>query len=122
MVGNHEIPVHSLDEIRYLLSEDAWYLATRKCRDNVVSLGLLGTDVKDMLLALTQADFRSEFGKCDSDFGEVEADDYLLWFDEDRKIRCRPYAGQGFYIKLAIHTTAEGACCLIISLHAEGRP
>lgn len=105
------MPLHDLDAIRALVEEDAWELATRRCRLKVQALGLTRVDVRSMLLALRPTDHRQEWGEAQTDFGALMADDYLLEYD-----------GCCFYIKLGIHTTHEGDACLVASLHLDSAP
>lgn len=114
--------ISNLEDIRYLIEEEAWVLATQKCRAEVQKLGLSSADVKQMLLALTQNDHRKDFGPAESDFGTIQADDYKLWFDEQAKTRCLPDQGCCFYIKLGIHTNNDGQCCAVVSFHLDSRP
>lgn len=74
-------------------------------------MGLTRAAVKDMILAITTADHRKEYGPAETDLGTIQADDYLLWYD-----------GDCYYIKLGIHTTEEGDCCLVASFHLDGAP
>jgi Motility quorum-sensing regulator, toxin of MqsA len=117
------VAYYDLNDIRYLVKEDAWDYATNGCRRDVESLGLTRAQVASLLLALDkEKDFRKEFGTASTDFGDVLADDYVIWFDEDSLARCRPYLGTCFYVKVAIHSEKDGDACLVISLHLDSRP
>lgn len=50
-----------------------------------------------MLLALTTDDHRKEFGPAETEFGEIQADAYLLHYDDDAQCRCKPSDGLAYY-------------------------
>lgn len=114
--------LHDLEDIKSLVREDAWALATRTCSQNASSLGLLRADVAKMLLALMPQDHRKEYGPAASDYGEIQTDDYKLWYDDEQEVRCRSGLGNCFYIKLGVHSNDEGECCLVVSFHLDSRP
>lgn len=112
MVIYHRLmPIHDLEDVRFLIEEDAWVLATTRCRRKVEALGLTRAQVRAMLLSLTPQDHRKEYGPADTDFGQIEADDYILTFE-----------GDCYYIKLGIHGNDEGDSCLVASFHLDGAP
>lgn len=122
---NHEdMPnaTHRLQDIRDLIEADAWVLATQVCRRDVERLSLLQPDQRAMLLSLTEADHRGAWGTAASDYGPVDVDDYLLWYDEEAGVRCARNRGNCFYIKLGIHTDAQGSCVAVVSFHLDSRP
>lgn len=123
------MPKNSLEDIKYLVEQDAWVYATRSCAKEVLELGLTQEQAKNIILALRPqplregGDFVKEWkGKATTDFGDIDADVYYIWFNEEEQRRCRPYMGQRFYVKLGIHTDVDGDVCLVVSLHLENRP
>ena len=122
MVRTKRIALHDLEDIRLLVAADAWELATRTSRGNARCLGLIRGDVAKMLAALMTQDHRKVFGPVDSDYGTIDADDYKLWYDEEQTGRGHPNQALCYYIKLGIHTTTEGDCCLVVSFHLDSRP
>ena len=123
MVYHHnQQPLHDLDEVQYLVREDAWTYATPRCRKTVQSLGLTRRLVATALLALTKEDHRSSYGPADSEFGQLLVDDYVLWFDEDEQRRCERRSGTCFYIKFGVHSSDEGLLCAVVSFHVDSRP
>lgn len=114
--------LNDLDDVQFLVREGAWELATRRCKRDALCLGLSTADVANMLLALTPKDHRKDYGAAESEFGEVQADAYSLWYDETQGIRCAPGGGSCYYIKLGVHSSDEGECCLVVSFHLDGRP
>jgi hypothetical protein len=111
------MPLNSLEELQDLVRQDAWHLATRRCRDSVRRLNLHPQEVQQLLLLIQTRDFRKEYGLTECDLGEVIADDYLLWYDDVQGTRCAPNKGLLLYIKLGVHTNSDGSCCAVISLH-----
>jgi hypothetical protein len=85
-------------------------------------LGWTRGEVEALLLALQPEDFRKEFGQATTDFGDVFADDYRIWFDDGSFTRCQPLAGMRFYVKVGITKLRDADTCLVISLHLDGRP
>lgn len=124
MVKHHGQPIHHLGDLLQLIEEDAWQLATRKSRGHVQALGLDRAQVATMLLSLREADFRRPWHEgVTTEFGHIPADDYKLFFDDEKQMRCTPgVASACYYIKLAIYSDEEGDCCLIASFHLDGRP
>jgi hypothetical protein len=111
------MPLNSLEDLQDLVRQDAWCLATRRSRDKVQSLNLRSEQVRQLLLLIQAEDFRKEYGPATCELGEVQADDYLLWYDDLQGARCAPNNGLLLYIKFGIHTDADGSCCAVISLH-----
>jgi len=114
--------IHSLQAAQTLIQNDSWQYATHQCRKDVQRLGLTRDVVAAMILSLTENDHRKEFGLCDTELGEIAADDYLLWFDDAQMTRTRRNMGDCFYIKFGIHVDDNGTSCLIVSFHLDGRP
>ena len=123
MVKHHGPPIHHLGDLLDLIKEDAWTLATQRCRDDVQSLALDRAQVATMLLSLQETDFRRPWSeRVTTDYGRFIADDYKLWFDENTKTRCAFGKGLCFYIKLAVYSDKEGDFCLVVSFHLDSRP
>jgi Motility quorum-sensing regulator, toxin of MqsA len=114
-------PIYDLADVLTLVAADAWVFATRKCRDDVMSLGMTRKDVANVLLQLPDGRFRKPYGPCNTDFGVFSGDDYLLWVDDITFVSCAPGAGKRLYIKFAIRSTPAGEDCLLISFHESGR-
>lgn len=108
---------HPFDTIMRLIAADAWYLATPKCRQDVLSLGLTEQDVGQLLGRLRGSDYRGEFGPCSTDFGAVMGDYYEMWIDPSAIARCPPKQGTKLYIKLGIHADENTVACLVVSFH-----
>ena len=109
--------IHSLKTVQSLVRAGKFVLATQRCRANVQSLGLIRSAQVRMLLAVTIADHQKEFGPSDSEFGEIQADAYLLYYDDDNQCRCKPRDGVAYYLKFGIVTGGDGELCAVASFH-----
>ncbi len=120
MVKNHGMaPIYALNDLRYLIQEDAWEYGSRTCKRDVDGLGLLRHQVKRMLLSLTTADHHKGIEDQGSDFGSINVDAYRLYYDEDREMRCAPGDGLMFYVKLGVHSDDQGDLCVVASFHLD---
>lgn len=100
-----------------LVAADAWEPATSRCREHIRDLGLSRHDVAQVILQLNPGEFRKHFGPCATEFGDFNADDYLIWVDDVTFQRCAPHRGIRLYIKFAIRSTPVGDDCLVVSFH-----
>jgi hypothetical protein len=104
-----------LSDLLDLVRAGLWEYATPRARTKATELGYGREQVESILCGLEEGDFRKEFGVCKTDFDELYADDFRLWWDEDGWRRCAPNRGVLFYIKLASYEGPAGKLCAVIS-------
>lgn len=102
----HLMAFHSLEEIQELVRADAWNFGTRRSREKAREYGFTRQQVADCLLTLTTAHFRKEFGNVDTDYGTLQADDYVIEYDD-----------LWLHIKFAIFKDEAHGMCVIASFH-----
>jgi hypothetical protein len=113
--------VNPFNKLRTLIRDGRWHLATPDCRTDVLGLGLTVAQAGGLLLRLRGDDYKGTFGPCDTDFGRMQGDYFLMWVDTDRAVRCLPGEGVEVYIKLGIGSDAFGEACLVASFHRSNR-
>lgn len=121
MVRNHH-PCYALADLQAMVRQGAWALVNERARVRALALDYSMDQVAKALLALHGDDFRKSIPDCKSDFGLLHCDAYELWFDESagqRGTQAQGRRGEAvqLYMKLALHTTAEGSCCAVVSFH-----
>lgn len=114
----------SLDQLKALVDSGDWTYASEHCKRKVRAYDLTDEDVETIILALGSerhnrgGNFLNEYGPADTgDFGILNADAYLVWFDHVQHELCRPEQGLLFYLKLALFTDDDSHLCVVISLH-----
>lgn len=123
MVNNHgKAPIYDLDLIRQLILDEWWDPATPRCTQDINSLGLSRSQVREILLAVTAADYKKSHPAAGSKFGDIPVDSYVICFDEGRRVRCREFdATVVLYVKFGVVTNDQGDLCAVVSFHPEGR-
>lgn len=110
------MPNHSLKNIKRLIGVDAWAVGTNSCRTDIAELGITQKQAVAMVLLLTRSDFDAMRPGMTTDFGNIDADQYLLFVDESGK-RCKKGAGTPYYIKLGVKVVPNGDFCVVVSFH-----
>lgn len=114
----------SLDQLKALVASGDWTYASEHCKLKVRAYDLTDDDVAAIVGSLRPQPFRqggnfnNEYGPANTgDFGVLDADAYLVWFDNVEHRLCRPNEGILFYLKLAIYCDEENHLCVVIRLH-----
>jgi hypothetical protein len=115
------MPIHSLKNVQRLIRAEAWAIGTPKCRAEIAEQGLSQAEAVAMILLLTRSDHTGERPGMDSDFGPINADQYILCVDEDGN-RCQRGDGTPHYMKFGIDTNDEGDACVVVSFHPPVYP
>jgi hypothetical protein len=115
------MPLYSLKAVQRLIRADAWAIGTEKCRNDIASLDMTQAQAVAMVLLLTRGDHTGERPGMKTDFGLVDADQYILCVDE-KGARCKKGDGQPFYIKIGIDSDDDGDACVVVSFHEPDYP
>lgn len=114
----------SLDQLKALVASGDWTYASEDCKRKVRAYDLTDNDVAMIVASLRPqpvgqgGNFRKEYGSAQTrNFGVLDADDYLVWFDNLQHRLCRPNEGILFYLKLAIYTDIGNDLCVVVRLH-----
>ena len=107
-----------------MVASGDWAYASEHCKRKVRAYDLTDEDVEKMVGSLRPepfrigGNFRGEFGPAQTgDFGVLNADAYLVWFDHVEHELCRPDEGVLFYVKLALYSDDENNLCVVVRLH-----
>jgi hypothetical protein len=116
------MPKYALADLQFLVQEDAYTLATEKCKRNVRGLGLTDEQAAGLVLQFQPHHFDRVYPYlCKNDFGKHHADEYLVWVDLATLSVTQPGQGVKLYVKLAVDANADGEACLLISFHRVKR-
>lgn len=121
MVNNqNRKPLYDLAQIKALVINGDFELVNRRARDNFKSLVWTTEHMKGLIRALNvQRHFKKTYFGCSSELGEIDADGYCIFFNEDDKIEDRTN-GIEIFIKLAIDP--EDPSTAVVSFHLSGQP
>ena len=84
------MPYYDLARIKALIAADQWAIANDRVDRTLANLGWDDARLAEVIAQLTCDDFQKCVPNCKADLsGEViDADQYRLWWDEDRVVEC----------------------------------